>query len=149
MIKLARNITVAIALTVSSAALAQDTAWSISETDGQITVIRDGKSLYGAEGTKLKLGDVVRASKAARAVLVRGSDVAILSPNRQIRIAKPAKKGAVAQALDFIGDLIKPDTSMRGYNRPAQAAVVKGFGDGSEESKSGEYELMDDMPAGQ
>lgn len=129
MIKLLRHTAIAIALSTSSIAMAENSGWTLSQTDGQISVIRDGKALYGAEGTQLKIGDIVKASKAARAILVRGNNTAILSPNGQIRITKPQTKGAVAQALEFIGDLVSSDTKKSNFNRPTHAAVVKGFGD--------------------
>lgn len=126
MMKFARNIVLVVMLSTSSIAMAQESGWRISEADGQISVIRDGKALYGAEGTALQIGDVVQASKGGRAVLVRGDDVAILSPNGQIRIVKQAKKGAVAHAMDFIEDLFETKDEDTRY-RPVQAAVVKGY----------------------
>lgn len=128
MIKLARNIGMAAALLSSGAALAQESGWTISDADGQISVIRNDKAIYGAKGTQLRVGDVVRASKAGQAILARGDEFVIVSGNEQVRIVQTEKAGAVDQVLQFLGDMLSSNDPKANVKRPPMAAVVKGYG---------------------
>lgn len=116
----------AAALCLSGAAIAQDSGWSISEADGQVSVIRDGKAIYGASGTPLEIGDVVRTSKSANAVLVRGEDFFVVAPDKKVRIKPAEKKGAVAGFFEYVGDLLTPNDHAP-LRRSYEAAVVKGL----------------------
>lgn len=126
MIKLSKNLCVAVALVSSSAALANDTGWTISEADGQVSVMRDDKAIYGAAGTQLQINDVIRTSKAGRAILVRGQDFVIVEPNAQVRITKVEKSG-VTQVMEFFGDMLLPGKRSNA-KQTNMAAVVKGYG---------------------
>ncbi|MEM7665531.1 MAG: hypothetical protein AAF250_06710 [Pseudomonadota bacterium] len=128
MIKLARNIGMAAALLSSSAALAQESGWTISDADGQISVIRDDKAIYGAKGTQLQVGDVVRTSRAGQAILMRGDEFVIVSANEQVRIVETEEAGAVDQVLQFLGTMLSSKNQPAKSKRPPMAAVVKGYG---------------------
>ena len=132
MLKLSKAIILGAALSSSTIALAENSGWSISEADGQVSVIRGERSIYGAEGTQLQVGDVVRTSKAANAVLVRGSDFHVVSANSRVRIIETQEQGMISQALQFLGDMLHPGEVQRRANQPMLAAVVKGFGDDAE-----------------
>ncbi|MGB3471770.1 MAG: hypothetical protein WBA51_13190 [Erythrobacter sp.] len=106
---------------------AQHTGWAISDADGQVSVIRDGKPIYGAKGTKLELGDLVRTSKAARAVLMRGKEFVVVPPGEQVRIAKAEEAGAVGQFIEFMGNILTSNGTESALKRPVGVAVVKGF----------------------
>ena len=131
MAKLAKMICVAALLGSSTAVLAEDSGWSISQTDGQVSVIRDSEAIYGDEGTPLQIGDIVRTSEAGRAVLVRGKEFVVVAPRAQVRIKRPEKAGMVDQMLEFLGDMLLPDSEPASTGRPASAMVVKGFGNNS------------------
>ncbi|MDY7097981.1 MAG: hypothetical protein SXU28_07575 [Pseudomonadota bacterium] len=132
MIKLIRNLMILIAAVSGSAAIANDAGWTISEADGQVSVQRGDKGIYGASGTALKIGDVVKTSKSGRAVLSNGDQFHILEPNQKVRIAKPEKEGAVAQVLGFIGGMFTADKKQSTFRETQLAAVVKGYGKGLE-----------------
>ncbi|MCK0129587.1 hypothetical protein [Erythrobacter sp. F6033] len=133
MIKLSKNVCIAVALISSSAALAEDSGWKISETDGQVSVYRDGKAIYGAAGTQLQIDDVVRTSKAGRAVLVRGQEFVPVSPNAQVRISR-VEKSNVTKVFEFFGDLVSPGKKRASSNQPMLATVVKGYGSEKKEN---------------
>ncbi len=128
MASLPKMICVFAALASSTAAFGQDSGWSISEADGQVSVIRDNEAIYGEEGTQLQIGDVVRTSEAGRAVLVRGKDFVVVSPKAQVRIKPVPKSGVVDQALEFLGDLFTSDSQPTASKARTVALVVKGYG---------------------
>jgi hypothetical protein len=115
-------------LMASTAALAQDSGWRISEADGQVSVVRDETAIYGEEGLALQLDDVVRTSEAGRAVLVRGKEFYIVAPGAQVRIKRPEKAGMVAQVLDYLGDLLVSDPQPATRRAAQVGTVVKGYG---------------------
>jgi hypothetical protein len=115
-------------LVASTAALAQDSGWRISEVDGQVSVVRDESAIYGEEGLALQLDDVVRTSEAGRAVLVRGKEFYIVAPGAQVRIKRPEKAGMVAQVLDYLGDLLVSDPQPTTRRTAQVGTVVKGYG---------------------
>ncbi|UAB78609.1 hypothetical protein INR77_02405 [Erythrobacter sp. SCSIO 43205] len=128
MIQTTKTICVAAALCMGSAALAQSSGWSISEADGQVSVIRGDKSLYGARGTELQVGDVVKTSGAANAVLVRGDKFVVVEPDKAVRIKPPQDQGMVGQMVEFVSGLLAPSEDKTRLRRPMQASVVKGLG---------------------
>ena len=148
MIRLARSIGIAAALLTSSAALASDSGWIISEADGQVSVNRADKAVYGAKGTKLQVGDVIRTSKAARAVLVRGDEFYIVTPNKQVRIAKVEEDSTATKIMNFVGNMLSSNSEHSKLNRPLDAAVVKGMGGGLENGLVQKQEAAEAEPNG-
>ncbi len=144
MFKLSKGLFVAAALLSSSAAFAEDSGWAISEADGQVSIMRGGQAVYGAEGTRLQIGDVVRASKSGRAVIARGDKFVVVTSKSQVRI-KPAKqKGRIMQMVEYMGDTLQDLTRGGGRNsdddKQVTAAVVKGYGDKPEMPTSAELD---------
>lgn len=127
MIRISKAICVAAAFCMSSAALAENSGWSISEADGQVSVIRGDKSLYGAEGTQLQVGDLVKTSGAANAVLVRGEDFVVVASGKTVRIKPAEEQGVVGQMVEYVTGLLGPSEDHSKLDRPMQAAVVKGL----------------------
>lgn len=136
MAKLPKLICVFAAFSLSTAAFAQDSGWRISETDGQVSVIRDNEAIYGEEGTQLQIGDVVRTSEAGRAVLVRGKEFVVVSPKAQVRIKPVEKGGMVDQMLEYLGDLLTTDSGLTSSKARTVALVVKGYGGSSGNTQS-------------
>lgn len=128
---LPKLIGVVAALVSSTAALAEDSGWRISETDGQVSVIRNSEAIYGEEGTQLLIGDVISTSEAGRAVLVRGKEFAVVSPKAQVRIKRAEKGALVDQMFEFLGDLLTTGDEPAPGNRRMSALVVKGYRDSS------------------
>jgi hypothetical protein len=127
MIQISKAVCIAAAFCMGSAAFAENSGWSISEADGQVSVIRGDKSLYGAQGTRLQVGDVVKTSGAANAVLVRGDEFVVLESGKTVRIKPQEEQGMVGQMVEFVSGLLAPGEDKRRLNRPMQAAVVKGL----------------------
>lgn len=146
MITLGKNICVAAALLTSSAAMAGDSGWTISEANGQVSISRADKAVYGAKGTKLEVGDIVRTSKAARAVLVRGDEFYVVSPNKQVRIVKVEEDSTATKILNFVGNMLSSNTKHSSLKRPMEAAVVKGIGGGLENGLVQKQEQSQDDP---
>ncbi len=140
MIKLARHICIVLALFTGNAVLAANSGWTISEADGQVSIIRDDKALYGAQGTTLQVGDVIRTGKGARAVLVRGDDFVVVSPEAQVRISKTKERGAVAEMFQSLGTMLSNIGQKTGAkqkaNQPILATVVKGYDRGEDEQNA-------------
>jgi len=127
MIRISKALCVAAAFCMGSAALAENSGWSISEADGQVSVIRGDRSLYGAEGTQLQVGDMVKTSGAANAVLVRGEDFVVVASGKTVRIKPAESQGALGQMVEFVSGLLGPSEDKSKLSRPMQAAVVKGL----------------------
>lgn len=127
MIRISKAACIAAAFCMGSTALAENSGWSISEADGQVSVIRGDKSLYGARGTALQVGDVVKTSRAANAVLVHGDEFVVVAPNKSVRIKPEPEQGVVSQMVEFVTGLLGPSEDKSRLNRPMQAAVVKGL----------------------
>lgn len=144
MMKSAKHALVAAALFSSTSAFASDSGWTISEADGQVSISRADKAVYGAKGTKLRVGDVVRTSKAARAVLVKGDEFFIVSPNKQVRIVKVEEDSTATKILNFVGNMLSSNTNHASLSRPPEAAVVKGMGAGLENGLVQKSETTED-----
>lgn len=148
MIKFSKAVCIAAAFCMGSAApaYASDNAasgWSISEADGQVSVIRGDKSLYGGRGTRLQVGDVVKTSSAANAVLVRGEEFVVVNAGKAVRIKPAQSQSAIGQMVEFVSGLLGPSEDHSKLNRPMEAAVVKGLGgnmmaEGKTDEPSGE-----------
>ena len=146
MIRISKALCVAAAFCMGSAALAENSCWSISEADGQVSVIRGDRSLYGARGTQLQVDDVVKTSGAANAVLVRGEDFVVVNSGKAVRIKPAQDQGVLGQMVEYVSGLLAPSEDHSKLDRPMDAAVVKGLGgnmvagtsDKSEENGSGE-----------
>lgn len=127
MIRISKALCLAATFCMGTAALAENSGWSISEADGQVSVIRADKSLYGAEGTQLQVGDLVKTSGAANAVLVRGDDFVVVESGKTVRIKPAESQGVVGQMVEYVSGLLAPGEDKSKLNRPMQAAVVKGL----------------------
>jgi hypothetical protein len=117
-------------LLTSGAAFAGTPGWSVSESSGSVTVLKSGMSQAAMRGGKLIMGDVVSTGANGRAVLVRGEEYLVVSPNSRIRIADPAASGGMTQIIQNFGNTIfkiqKKTTPHFGVQTPYLAAVVKG-----------------------
>ncbi|MEP1421244.1 MAG: hypothetical protein ABJK59_05690, partial [Erythrobacter sp.] len=122
-----KTLCVVAAFCMGSAALAENSGWRISEADGQVSVIRGEKSLYGAEGTELQVGDLVKTSNAANAVLVRGDNFVVIEPGKTVRIKPAEEQGMFSQMVEYVSGLLGPSEDRSKLKRPLQAAVVKGL----------------------
>ncbi|MEP3758195.1 MAG: FecR domain-containing protein, partial [Marinomonas sp.] len=117
-------------LCASGTAYAQTPGWVLSEKRGTVNVQRAGISKAAISGGTLRAGDVISTGKKSRAVLVRGGEYVVISPNSRLRIAKPKTRNGVVQFFEEIGSVLfridKKSTPHFGVDTPYLAAVVKG-----------------------
>lgn len=104
--------------------------WKISESSGEVFIDADGLTRPAARGVSLKAGDAVYTRSKGRAVIVRGGEYVVISPNSRIRLTKPEESGAITQIFQTIGSALfrieKKATPHFGVKTPYLAAVVKG-----------------------
>jgi hypothetical protein len=119
-----------IGLLSSCSAFAAVPGWTISESSGQVSIIAPGVSKVAQRGGAVSVGEVVTTGANGRAVLVRGEEYLIVSPNTRIRVADPARSGGMTQIMELFGNTIfrikKMATPHFGVQTPYLAAVVKG-----------------------
>ena len=118
------------ALLASTSALSATPDWRVSEVSGSVTVERAGKVLSAKQDTILLPGDTIRTGRKGRAVLVRGKEFVMVSPDAQLKVAVPEKSGPVVQFFQYVGNALfkieKKSTPHFGVKTPYLAAVVKG-----------------------
>ena len=104
--------------------------WKLSESAGTVNILRAGVSKIAISGGSLAAGDVISTGKKSRAVLVRGQEYVVVSPNSRLRISEPKQSGGVVQFFEEIGNVLfridKKATPHFGVKTPYLAAVVKG-----------------------
>ena len=111
-------------------ALAQNGAWTISETKGTVTVIDTRGQRPATAGLQLAAGATVRTQAKSSAVLVRGREFVTLRQNAQIRIPEAARSRSIMQIIQDYGSAMfnigKQADPHFGVETPYLAAVVKG-----------------------
>jgi FecR protein len=114
----------------SGAAFAEVPGWKISESSGQVAIVSPGVSKIAHRGGAVAVGEIVATGTNGRAVLVRGEEYLIVSPNTRIRVADPAQTGGMTQIIEIFGNTIfkikKMATPHFAVQTPYLAAVVKG-----------------------
>jgi FecR protein len=117
-------------LLCASTAYAGVPAWTVSESSGQVSIIAPGISKVAQRGGAVAVGEVVATGTNGRAVLVRGEEYLIVSPNSRIRVADPARSGGITQIMGIFGTTLFKIKKMAsphfGVQTPYLAAVVKG-----------------------
>jgi hypothetical protein len=119
-------------LTLGTPALAQASSWRVSEVSGNVQVTEAGRSRPATRGTLLSSGSMIATAARARAVLVRGEDYVVVSPNSRLRVpdaAQAASRGVIQMLTDWGTALFRIEhraTPHFGVQTPYLAAVVKG-----------------------
>jgi hypothetical protein len=117
-------------LLASSTAFAGVPGWVVSESSGQVSILSAGVSKVVHRGGAVAVGETVSTGANGRAVLVRGEEYLIVSPNTRIRVVDPARSGGMTQIMELFGNTIfrikKMATPHFGVQTPYLAAVVKG-----------------------
>ena len=120
----------AVALLCSSTAWAGAPQWTVSESSGPVNIIQAGTTKVAQRGGALSIGDVIETGALGRAVLVRGQEYLVLSPNSRLGIADPARSGGFIQIVQNWGSAIfkieKKTEKHFAVKTPYLAAVVKG-----------------------
>lgn len=127
--KIAKLLAIA-AIATSSSAIAATPDWKISERSGSVNILRSGVSKIAISGGTLQAGDVISTGGKSRAVLTRGQEYVVVSPNSRLRISPPKAEGGVFQFFEELGNVLfridKKATQHFGVKTPYLAAVVKG-----------------------
>ena len=118
------------AMMAAGSAQAGTPQWTLSESAGTVNILRAGVSKIAISGGSLAAGDVISTGRKSRAVLVRGQEYVVVSPNSRLRISEPKQSGGVVQFFEEIGNVLfridKKTTPHFGVKTPYLAAVVKG-----------------------
>jgi hypothetical protein len=128
--RLGKSVSLAVAMLASGTAFAGTPGWSISESSGQVSVVSTGLVKAAVRGGAVATGDFINTGRNGRAVLVRGEEYLVVSPNTRIRVADPAKSGGLTQIVEHFGNVIYKIKKMTmphfAVETPFLAAVVKG-----------------------
>ncbi|MEP3464942.1 MAG: FecR family protein, partial [Parasphingorhabdus sp.] len=118
------------ALMSSTSAMAQSGGWKLSETNGQVSVGRQGVTKTAIGGQNLRAGDVIRTGSRGRAVVTRGDQYMVVAANSHIKLANPETDGVITQVFNYLGNVLfkvdKRKAKHFGVETPYMAAVVKG-----------------------
>jgi len=118
-------------LATGGAAIAAPGAWSVSEVSGTVRLNENGKSRAAVRGALLSSGATIVTGPGSRAVIVRGQEFVIISPQTQLRVPVAAQsRGGIMQMIADFGTAVfnikKKSTPHFGVQTPYLAAVVKG-----------------------
>ncbi len=116
---------------VESGAIAEDAAWHISKSSGDVWVTTSGVQPASlTDDTILKPGDNVRTGQNGRVLLLRGEETILISPNSVIGLPTETKEGLsttiIQQAGSILLDVEKRNVKHFEVETPYLAAVVKG-----------------------
>ena len=104
--------------------------WTMSEIKGEVWVVGSDGNKAAARGQAVPSGMTIATGKAGRAVLVRGEEYLIVSPNSRFRVTGSENQSTVSQIFEEAGNLLfkikKMATPHFGVETPYLAAVVKG-----------------------
>ena len=127
-----RILTMAFALgAASSAVAAEDGAWSVSKSSGEVWMTTTGAQQVSlGQEEVLKPGDTIRTGRNGRVLLVRGEETILVSPNSVIGLPTEKKEGLsttiVQQAGSILLEVEKRNVKHFEVETPYLAAVVKG-----------------------
>ncbi|WP_298243794.1 FecR family protein [uncultured Bradyrhizobium sp.] len=117
--------------TASGASAADDGAWSVSKSSGEVWLATNGAQQVSLsqEGT-LKPGDTIRTGRNGRVLLVRGEETILISPNSVVGLPAEKKEGLsttiIQQAGSILLEVEKRNVKHFEVETPYLAAVVKG-----------------------
>lgn len=114
----------------SSAAVAGEPGWTVSETSGPVQIGHAGISKIATRGLGIAAGDTVTTGPGGRAVLVRGTEYMMVAANSRLRLPAQQQASGVTQMIEDFGNVVfmikKKMTPHFEVKTPYLAAVVKG-----------------------
>src|SRR5688572_27352579 len=117
-------------LAIGSGANAAPPSWQVSEVTGDVRLVENGRPRTALRGALLASGATIVTAPGARAVIVRGGEFIIVSPNSRLRIAEPTQERGIIQIISEFGTSLfrieRKSTPHFGVQTPYLAAVVKG-----------------------
>src|SRR5664280_2616253 len=115
----------------SSAAAAEEGAWSVSKSSGDVWMTTTGAQQVSlGKEEVLKPGDTIRTGRNGRVLLVRGEETILVSPNSVVGLPTEKKEGLSTTIVQQAGSILlkveKRDVRHFEVETPYLAAVVKG-----------------------
>jgi hypothetical protein len=121
----------ALAISFTSATLAQEDAWRVRKSSGEAWTTSQGvQAVSLSQDAILRPGDTIKTGRNGRVLLVRGSETILVAPNSAVGI--PAEKKSdrpttiTQQAGSILLEVDKRDAQHFEVETPYLAAVVKG-----------------------
>ncbi len=116
---------------VSSAFAADDGAWMVSKSSGEVWLTSTGAQPASLKQEELlKAGDTIRTGRNGRVLLQRGEESMMISPNSVVGVPAEKKEGLsttiVQQAGSILLEVEKRNVKHFEVETPYLAAVVKG-----------------------
>jgi hypothetical protein len=127
-----RILTMAFVLGAASSALAaEDGVWRVSKSSGEVWTTTTGTQQASLTPKEvLRPGDIIRTGRNGRALLVRGEETILVSPNSVIGLPAEKKDGLSTTILQQAGSILleveKRNVRHFEVETPYLAAVVKG-----------------------
>ncbi len=117
--------------TASTAFAADDGAWTVSKSSGEVWLTSSGVQPASLQQEELlKPGDTVRTGRTGRVLLRRGEETMLISPNSVVGMPAEKKEGLsttiVQQAGSILLEVEKRNVKHFEVETPYLAAVVKG-----------------------
>jgi hypothetical protein len=117
--------------TASTAFAADDGAWTVSKSSGEVWLTSSGAQPASLKQEELlKPGDTVRTGRNGRVLLKRGEETMLISPNSVVGMPAENKEGLsttiVQQAGSILLEVEKRNVKHFEVETPYLAAVVKG-----------------------
>src|ERR1700712_5100718 len=117
--------------TASTAFAADDGAWTVSKSSGEVWLTSSGAQPASLKQEELlKPGDTVRTGRNGRVLLRRGEETMLISPNSVVGMPAEIKEGLsttiVQQAGSILLEVEKRNVQHFEVETPYLAAVVKG-----------------------
>lgn len=114
----------------SSAAIAGEPSWTISEVSGPVQIAHAGLGKIATRGLAIAAGDTVSTGPGGRVVLVRGTEYMMVAANTRLRLPAEQKADGFTQMIEDFGNVVfmikKKMTPHFEVRTPYLAAVVKG-----------------------
>jgi len=116
---------------MGSNAIAQDTAWRVSKSSGEVWISNSGvQKATLTDQMIVQPGDTIQTGQTGRALLVRGEESILISPNSVIGVPRETKNGMstviTQQAGSVLLEVEKRKVNHFEVDTPYLAAVVKG-----------------------
>src|SRR3954468_17534475 len=128
---LLRIAALSLALSLASAAGAEEAVWRVSKSSGEVWMSTTGvQPVSLKQEDALKPGDTIRTGRNGRVLLVRGEEKIMVAPNSVIGLPTEKKEGLsttiVQQAGSILLEVEKRNVKHFEVETPYLAAVVKG-----------------------
>ena len=103
-----RILTMAFVLGAASNAAAEEGAWSVSKSSGEVWMTTTGAQQVSlGKEEVLKPGDTIRTGRNGRVLLVRGGETILVSPNSVIGLPTEKKDGLSTTILQQAGSILQ------------------------------------------